>query len=400
MLKEIAEKIQEKMPEKIAKEMPEGIAKSIGKALSLGIRISSPMRLGLFIFFMAMLSIWPGNAPLQARVTCYGSDCADTGLNFDQINSHLEQIYLKNLSQDFASSTAISNIALPYNGSVNLNLLTVGVQSAIGLKPSSSGDIAEMTDAEVNNARSGGFGLNSSIFMGFNLGNVINWFGLINGVLLAPKFLALDRFDFMYGLANYSLELEDEARIDDWEMSFNSVYYEIRYQIVGSRSPLGLLFSWQGLSMRLGFIETKRSITANDRDRSGTNYLELGDFDWVGMTELKIRQSIRTIPIEFNSGLRLLHYFTFTLGVGGAFYNGSSVIDFQRESIIGLRMPEITSNAFIVADLQGEEEVDEFIPYAKAGFEIQLIPFTAIGGEAILSENGLHAFSLGVRADI
>ena len=99
--------------------------------------------------------------------------------------------------------------------------------------------------------------------------------------------------------------------------ALNSFGVMLRYQLIEPKISIFDLIGFSGVSVGLGYNSQKFSVdvTHNSNEISTVNFGELQGA-WVAKTDFQFASSVKSVPIEVRTGIKLLYFFDFFCGFG------------------------------------------------------------------------------------
>ena len=354
---------------------------------------------GLFISLL-LSSTFTSNTSLSAQVKCEGTGCSlvPTLLldsSREQFEEQLQSTYITGIAQQFSDAGALISTGTPYIGDVQIEHLTIGLQfqNSVGKSIVRESFLSE-SQTFLTDIRRDGYAVGGSLFIGFNLGGLVDWFGISEG----KSFFAPSRFEFIGSYGALNLKFSNFYKYPQTRFSYQSFYVGTRYRIVHQREVTPL-FKWLGLSFLIGYSDFKTNIDVDGSDGESEGYsIQIGDFSWGGGVILGLTNTTKTIPMEIATGIGVLGFLNLTAAAGLAPHASAKTnLNFIRSGELSDSNGPIDANLSV--NLSTESNIRKVSYYAKIGFEID-VPFVRFGLEASFGRNNTISYLGSLRFTI
>jgi hypothetical protein len=384
------------------------------------------------ILFIFLLFIFPD---LAAKTTCTGKACEIIPSKYkselENIDSAMQTQYIKPLLNSMIDSAIISNNMNGLIGSGYMNRFQIGAGVSVGAVKK---DDIHFTYADINIPKlpNAGISVSPSIMFGFNLGWILGKGAAINRTTNESKKEEdededeksfLHRFNFYFhGMkTGYSISEMKAAYGNKPELSgsakVESIGFMLRYQIIEPKFIPSGFIGFNGVSIGAGFNSQYFSLDASHQPRTNptVNFGELRG-SWIARTQFEFSSSVKSVPIDIRTGLKLFYLFDIFLGGGFSRNIGEANLHLQRSGPIKLSLdPLQVYNANITTtdtyrfignnnsnldgnfsvDIRNKAKISNTIVYGIFGFEVNLL-FLKIVAEGLVMDKSYGA-SLGCK---
>ncbi len=365
--------------ENFFKAISKGIAQRYIRKQSVVIYSFVLFVLGFSLVVSPMGSLWAQSNNCGSNSTCL------------TVVGDLENQYLNGLAQGFADAhTAAVVVGMPYIGKTRVDNITVGAQLSFGARVEGGEDFQSNSGQEYKNlGRPIGLVLQGSYFAGVNVGGILSWFGIVQNLLGLPSFASLANFDIIIGYSNF----DEFINIGGAKFGFETLYTGIKYSLISGAS-LPILGGWKGVVLGFGYLRSSIDFTQS-KDAEETI---LGGARLMSSGQEKFTMESESIgvPIEVNTGIELF-FINVTAGAGVLLnIDGNTKIRYEREGTLATAGGDIDLDV----DLKKEASAKRSLYFYKMGFEIPILPFVRLGGEATYASEGLYGYTFAVRASL
>ncbi|MBP9886413.1 MAG: hypothetical protein KBF93_08950 [Leptospiraceae bacterium] len=305
---------------------------------------------------------------LFAKVTCTGEACNVLPqkyiAEFDKLDSAFQSQYLQPVMQSMIEAAVISNNSSGMIGVGYVNRFQVGAGLGAGyvLKEDITVTHADIKIPKLPNA---GIAATPTVMFAFNLGWLLGKGPSLQAKPEKIKKVNRDNFEeededededdgtsilhrfnfYFHGMkANYYTTSDVKAAYGSKPefaggFALNSFGVMLRYQLIEPKISIFDLIGFSGVSVGLGYNSQKFSVdvTHNSNEISTVNFGELQGA-WVAKTDFQFASSVKSVPIEVRTGIKLLYFFDFFCGVGLSRNYGTADLQLSRGGPVKLSL--------------------------------------------------------------
>ncbi|MBL0265567.1 MAG: hypothetical protein IPQ05_17295 [Leptospiraceae bacterium] len=297
------------------------------------------------LLYLALISFLPYlNNSLSAKVTCTGPACDAIPQKyisqFDNIDATFQSQYLQPVMQSMIQASVISNNGSGMIGAGYVNRFQVGVGLGAGYVRKEDITVS-YGDVGIPKLPNVGVSAAPTVMGAVNLGWLLGKGGSLHPTkdLNENKSNVEDddddddeeddnrkyfhRFNFYFhGMkANYQTTDVKAAYNNKPEVSggikLESFGIMLRYQIIEPKISSFSFFGFSGISAGVGYNMQNFVMDLNHQPRTNPT-ISFGQLQgaWVARTEFDFASSVRSIPMELRTGIKLFYFFDFFVGVG------------------------------------------------------------------------------------
>lgn len=359
------------------------------------------------IFFICLV-MFVQTKPLKAQMYCQGDGCAYLPIDSDQINNifyALQTNYLNKVLEDMAIANSYAIVNTIPGGVVNLKEFTIGIGVSVAQTKLRKIDVFVPDYGTLEDMPSSGVALVPSLFIGTNLGYIFS----NKPTLSKLPWYSLHRFDIFLSYLNSGInneQLGTGKKNETWEVLSKSVGLELRYHLAEGDKEISYLFGFSGVSLGIGYHSVNQNINYKQKDSKITlNATYNTDLTWKANNEINYENKMDVYLIDIRTGIQLLYFFRFSIGVGHSWLKGSSSLKLQRFGPVTVTSDYLTLLGYKAPDtylgvlLQGSgSPPHRNITYLTAGLEIN-IPIFKIFID-VKGTKDIYSGSVGIRMSL
>ncbi len=305
------------------------------------------------VFGLSCIVLTISARPLEAQVTCSGSNCGLIPLTPEEYNAlfiELQNQYSNELFRNIAETLVMANVAGPQIGTVNLSGMTAGGYLGAGFKENEDVDVNIPGVGVIEDMPSAGAALSGGAFVGVNLGWVLRQAydpfaeaddGEAGGASRkTPPFWSPARFDIYLGGLDHRERIENKYNVDGViDGKFASQRFMLRYHLVeGNEIAGGPLLRFRGVSLGIGYATSNQRLEYLADNSTLTVSLQEGvNLDWAAQDRIFYDNNVKSVPIEITTGVQLLYIMNLTIGAGYVRSSGDTRFILTRNGPVTIR---------------------------------------------------------------